>query len=68
MDDAAKVLIVAKFLGEQTEREAVVAWLRKTGDSKRHGTDWRAYYEIADAIEIGAHEPATLPSDQGSAS
>ncbi|GEM70958.1 hypothetical protein SAQ01S_07240 [Sphingomonas aquatilis NBRC 16722] len=54
---------LARFMGEQTERETVVAWLRATGDSKKHGTDWRAYYEIADAIEIGAHEGTLTPTD-----
>jgi len=47
---------ITRFMGEQTERETVVAWLRAVGDRKQHGTDWRTYYEIADAIEVGAHE------------
>jgi len=53
----AKVHALASFLGEQTEREAVIAWLRKIGDSRPHGTDWRTYYAAADAIELGQHIP-----------
>lgn len=45
------------FMAEQTEREAVVDWLRKIADGKPHGTDWRTYYQIADAIELGVHRP-----------
>ena len=51
---------IARFMGEQEEREAVVNWLRKTGDSKPHGTDWRTYYAAADAIEVEAHRRAAL--------
>ena len=53
--DALKVQRLARFMGEQEEREAVVDWLRKVGDSKPHGTDWRAYYAAADAIETEQH-------------
>ena len=49
------IMRLANFMGEQEEREAVVDWLRSVGDRKPHGTDWRTYYEIADAIELGQH-------------
>jgi hypothetical protein len=65
VSDTAKAMErISYFMGEQTERENVVAWLRATGDSKKHGTDWRTYYEIAEAIEIGAHEPATIGGER----
>jgi hypothetical protein len=50
-----KVERILRFLGEQEEREAVVDWLRAQGDRRPHGSDWRAYYEAADAIELGLH-------------
>jgi len=54
-EDAVRVMRLATFMGEQEEREAVVGWLRGIGDRKPHGTDWRTYYEVADAIELGQH-------------
>lgn len=61
-EDTLRLSRLAQFMGEQEERDAAVEWLRKVGDSKKHGTDWRSYYEIADAIELGTHRAAT---DQG---
>jgi hypothetical protein len=55
MSELSVAAKISRFMGEQEEREAVVDWLRKTADSKPHGTDWRTYYEIADAIESEAH-------------
>lgn len=59
MDAQSTLLSIARFMGEQEEREAVVDWLRKTGDRKPHGTDWRTYYDIADAIEHERHRRGT---------
>lgn len=56
-----KMWRIARFMGEQTEREAIVDWLKSMGDSKPHGTDWRTYYEIAEAIDEGRHEDAAAP-------
>jgi len=46
-----KLTALSHFMGEQTERENVVAWLRTKGDD-----------EAADAIELGSHVPATPAS------
>lgn len=54
-DPSRSLRLLSRFMGEQEEREAVVDWLRCIGDRKPHGTDWRTYYEIADAIELGRH-------------
>lgn len=62
----AKVHRLIAFMAEQTEREAVVDWLRKVGDSKPHGTDWRAYYEAAEAIETEQHRKALSASSPSS--
>lgn len=59
-DDRRKVLRLTHFMAEQAEREAVVDWLRKTGDSMKPGTEWRAYYAAAEAIETEQHLPAAL--------
>lgn len=67
-DAGEKVWRLARFMGEQTERETIVEWLKSVGDSKPHGTDWRTYYEIAEAIEEGRHEAATpTPTQEVSA-